>query len=105
KETAPPKRTINDISNIVSQIPTIRRSSRKNYLQIIPIHDFAVLLYWYHNFVKSEGLQKKRRRELYDLFCRRMTEHPEYFSKNDYIKHAYIFTLKLVQYFFPPIDN
>ena len=104
KETAPPKRTINDISNIVSQIPTIRRSSRKNYLQIIPIHDFAVLLYWYHNFVKSEGLQKKRRRELYDLFCRRMTEHPEYFSKNDYIKHAYIFTLKLVQYFFPPID-
>ena len=99
------KRNINDISNIVAQIPTIRRSSRKNYLQIIPIHDFAVLLYWYHNFVKSEGLQKKRRRELYKLFYRRMTEHHEYFSKNAYIRHAYIFTLKLVRYFFPPIDN
>lgn len=105
RKTRPQKRNINDISNIVAQISTISRSSRKNYLQIIPIHDFAVLLYWYHRFVKSEGLQKKRRKELYHLFYRRMPEHHEYFSQNNYIRHAYIFTLKLVKYFFPVIDN
>lgn len=99
------KRNINDISNIVSQISSIRRSARKSYLQIIPIHDFAVLLYWYHSYVKSEGLQKKRNKDLHYLFERRMREHGTYFSKNSYIRHAYIFTLKLVNYFFPPLDK
>lgn len=44
--------------------------------------------------------KKKRSKELYDLFYRRMAEYPEYFSKNNYIKHAYIFALKLVRYSF-----
>lgn len=43
--------------------------------------------------------KKKQCRKLYGLFYWRMAEHPEYFSKNDYIKQAYIFTLKLVRYF------
>lgn len=97
--------TIVDINKIVAQISTISRSSRKKYLQIRPIHDFIILLYWYCNFVKSEDLRKQRQQELYDLFYKRMQEHGEYFYKNSYIKHAYIFTLKFVKYFFPLIDN
>lgn len=97
--------TINDINNIVSRIHTISRSSRKKYLKIRSIHDFAVLLYWYRNFVKNETLKQQRNQELYKLFYQRMQEHSDYFYRNNYIKHAYIFTLKLVKYFFPPIDN
>ena len=97
--------TINDINNIVSRIHTISRSSRKKYLKIRLIHDFAVLLYWYHNFVKSETLKQQRHQELYKMFYQRMQEHSDYFYRNNYIKHAYVFTLKLVKYFFPPIDN
>jgi abortive infection bacteriophage resistance protein len=97
--------TMNETNNIVAEIHTISRSARKKYLRIRPIHDFAVLLYWYHNFVKSEPLQQKRNLELHRLFEQRMLRHSDYFYENHYIKHAYIFTLKLVKYFFPSIDN
>lgn len=91
---------ISDISNIVSQIHTISKSNRSQYLCIVPIHDFAVLLYWYSNFVKSSGLLRKRKQELYHLFFCRMTEHRDYFKKNLYIQNAYLFCLKLVIHFF-----
>ena len=34
-----------------------------------------------------------------------MQEHSDYFYRNNYIKHAYVFTLKLVKYFFPLINS
>lgn len=89
-----------DINNIVAKIPTISNSSRLKYLRVQPIHDFTILLYWYSNFVKSEGLQKTRKAELYELFFRRMLEHRDYFIQNNYITYAYLFCSKLVRYFF-----
>lgn len=97
--TMPTRKILPYMNNVVAQIPTISRSSRKDYLRIIPIHDFTVLLYWYYTFVKSKGLKKTRRKQLKDLFYRRMLEHKSYFHQNPYIKHAYVFTAKLVNYF------
>lgn len=92
--------SVKDISQVISQIPTISASSRLKYLSIRPIHDFAVLLYWYTSNVKSDGLLRKRKRGLYRLFFQRMREHKEYFSSNQYISNAYRFCAKMVIYFF-----
>jgi len=94
-----------DISNIISRIPTITESSRITYLKIQPIHDIAVLLYLYSNYVRSEGLVKKRRHDLYKLFFVRMKKHKEYFFKNEYITNSYIFCTKLIEHFFYHIDK
>ncbi|WP_370832749.1 hypothetical protein [Acidaminococcus sp.] len=53
--------TMNETNNIVAEIHTISRSARKKYLRIRPIHDFAVLLYWYHNFVKKRTFATKEK--------------------------------------------
>lgn len=93
------RKTLPAINNIVAQIPNISRSSRKDYLRIIPIHDFTVLLYWYYTFVKNVDLKRTRSSQLKNLFYHRMLEHKSYFQSNPYIKHAYIFTARLVHYF------
>ena len=92
--------TTSDIGKIVSNIPTLTVSSREKYLKILPIHDFAVLLYWYSSYVTSEGLLQSRKKELYSLFFHRMRTHKEYFSGNKYIQNSYIFCIRLIQYFF-----
>ncbi|MFG6274071.1 Abi family protein [Megasphaera hexanoica] len=51
-----------DINNIVARIPTISTNSRLKYLRVQPIHDFTVLLFWYSTYVKSEGLQRTRKK-------------------------------------------
>lgn len=95
--------TTSDIGKIISQIPTISVSSREKYLKILPIHDFAVLLYWYTNYVKSKGLLNTRKKELYSLFFHRMRRHPDYFSTNPYLQNAYLFCTRLLRYFFSTI--
>ncbi len=92
--------SVKDISQVVSKIPTISTSARMKYLSIRPIHDFAVLLYWYTTNVKSDGLLRKRKRGLYRLFFGRMRKRREYFLSNPYICNAYLFCAKLVIYFF-----
>lgn len=92
--------TTSDIGKIISQIPTISLSSREKYLKILPIHDFAVLLYWYSSYVKSEGLMRTRKQELYSLFFHRMRRYPTYFSQNFYLQNAYLFCTRLVRFFF-----
>ncbi len=92
--------TTSDIGNIISKIPTLTVSSREKYLKILPIHDFAVLLYWYSLYVTSEGLLHSRKRELYALFFHRMRMHKEYFLKSEYIQNSYVFCIRLIQYFF-----
>lgn len=92
--------TTSDIGKIISNIPTLTVSSREKYLKILPIHDFAVLLYWYSSYVTSEGLLHSRKKELYSLFFHRMRTHKKYFSKNEYIQNSYIFCTRLIQYFF-----
>lgn len=92
--------SVKDISQVISQISTISTSSRMKYLSIRPIHDFAVLLYWYTSNVKSKGLLRKRKRGLYQLFFKRMHEHKDYFKSNQYIYNAYLFCAKMVIYFF-----
>ncbi len=92
--------SVKDISQVVSKIPTISASARMKYLSIRPIHDFAVLLYWYTTNVKSDGLLRRRKRGLYRLFFGRMRKRREYFLSNPYICNAYLFCAKLVIYFF-----
>lgn len=91
---------VSDIYRIVSSIPSIKRNARDQYLHIIPIHDFAVLLYWYSTYVKSSGLLRKRKKDLYSLFFNRMTRNAEYFKDNQYIQNAYLFCVRLVLHFF-----
>ena len=45
-------------------------------------------------------VKKKRCKKLYGLFYRRMAAPPRILFKTDYVKYAYIFTLKLVRYSF-----
>lgn len=89
--------TASDIGKIISNIPTLTVSSREKYLKILPIHDFAVLLYWYSSYVTSEGLLHSRKKELYSLFFHRMRTHKEYFSENKYIQNSYIFCRLIVK--------
>lgn len=93
-------KSISDLNNIISKIHGIKKANRLQYLNIIPIHDFAVLLYWYSTYVRSEGLLHKRKLELHHLFFDRMLEHKDYFRDNLYIQNAYIFCIKLINHFF-----
>lgn len=95
-----PQTTVKDIDHVIAQIPTISKSARKKYLCVRPIHDFAVLLYWYSCNVKSKELLKKRKRALYELFFHRMRRQRTYFQSNQYISNAYTFCAKLIIYFF-----
>lgn len=94
---------VSDINQIISSIPTIRKSMRAQYLSIVPIHDFVVLLYWYSTYVKSPGLLHRRKQELYYLFFHRMKEHYSYFTNNQYIQNSYLFCSRLVIHFFKNI--
>lgn len=92
--------TISDINKIIAAAPTINRSMRSQYLNILPIHDFAVLLYWYSSYVESKALLHQRKLELYKLFLHRMKEHANYFETNQYIQNAFLFCTRLVIHFF-----
>lgn len=91
---------VTDIINDISRIPSISKSSRKKYLSVVPIHDFAVVLYYYANFVQSRGLIHKRKTELYTLFLKRIREKRYLFKSNDGLVGSYLFCVKLITYFF-----
>ncbi len=84
------------MSNIVSKIPTITKTSRKFYMNIIPIHDFVVVLYAYAQFVKSKGLKRKRKKDLCRLFHHRIAEHADYFTSNPALISAYQFCTRFL---------
>ncbi len=86
------------MNNIVSRIPTISKSSRKFYMNIVPVHDFVTVLYAYSQFVKSKGLRRKRKRELCHLFSRRIPEHMNYFASNPALVSAYQFCARFLLY-------
>lgn len=94
-----------DVNRAIADIPGIPKSKRNQYLQILPIHDFAVLLYWYTTYVKSSGLLQLRKHSLYHLFFHRMQKHADYFKDNQYIQNAYWFCAKLILHFFKNIDT
>ena len=94
-----PRYRICDISNIIARIPTISKNSRISYLSIPSIHDFAVVLYWYSQFIRSPGLLRARKKELYHLFLVRLRENRSFFKDNDTLLGSYLFCIKLITYF------
>ncbi len=94
-----PHYKVSDISNVISKIPTISKNSRISYLSIPSIHDFAVVLYWYSQFIRSPGLLRTRKKELYHLFLVRLRENRQFFRDNDTLLGSYLFCIKLITYF------
>ncbi len=90
---------VSDISNEISRIGTITTSARNKYLSFPPIHDFAIVLYWYGKYVQSAGLKRKRKIELRNLFFHRIRQNQNFFKSNDSLKGAYLFCIKLLSYF------
>ncbi|KYM64583.1 Abi-like protein [Fusobacterium necrophorum subsp. funduliforme] len=87
------------IINYVKSIPTIGEDMRKNKLSNKLFSDFTTLIYVYEKFVTSEGLKKKRGKELKEFFDKRMLKNKNFFKQNHLICSAYKFVKSLIDDF------
>lgn len=72
---------------------------RKNKLSNKFFSDFTTLLYTYKIFVKSQKLKERRKKELVEIFYKRILKNKEYFIKNNTLVSGYNFCKILVDDF------
>lgn len=76
--------------------PWMSPSNRRKYMRKQFTQDFTVLLMAHRQLVRSVGIHNATRRELLQLFVKRMLRHRDYFKENPVITGAYLYCLKLV---------
>lgn len=85
------------ISQFIASIPSISKSERKHTLSVRVVYELTALVFLY-SAVTFEPVKKKRLFELSDLINKRMTEHADYFEKQDIIQSSYRFLKKVVDF-------
>ena len=88
-----------EISDIISQIPSINKNQRRKKLSCRPMLEFVSLLYVY-NLIVSDKVKLHRIKELKGLFFDRMLDKKEFFKNNQLIKSNYDFICKVINFFF-----
>ena len=90
----------NDVVQAVSKAG-ISKGSRKKKLSNDRVRQMVTLLYYYKQYIHSEGLQKYQGKQLYEAFVRRPSEHGEYYSSAEQILTFFSFMQKLVDIWYP----
>ena len=88
----------NEIIKRVRKIKTIGDNSRNKKLTNKCIYDFVCLLYAYDEIVSSKDAKQLRFNSLKGLFEGRLIENAEWFINNEYIKSAYDFSKKILDF-------
>ena len=90
------------INREISKIEGISKDSRIKRLSTRFILEFVTVLY-VHKMVTSQKIQKKRAKELVNLYEVRMRKNVEYYEKNDLLISCYKFTYKIIKNWYPEI--
>lgn len=86
------------ISAEIAKIPTISPTSRKKNLSSRLLQEVIAVIIVFDK-VTSKNIKKTGKKELKNLFSKRMIKRKDYFSNNDLIKNTYRFIFEVVKVF------